>query len=230
MQNIEEIEKQFTIAVLAGFEQIEWDEYIYNAFYMYPGSSRKMELTLLHKNNELPIGLLISGFELISINKAINPIDDYYLESQGSDSTRFNRITYRIFSDGRIESKYFWDGEYYLDNLFSRTRVFPQMLNERMLMLMFEGQFRKKRWDSASFEFTIADGQVHFKGTASNKRFKEIPVELTLASSDVENIIEHHQKTNEGELKDRWKPWNKLVIRSPHNDIDLDKDVDYLLE
>ncbi|MET3126469.1 hypothetical protein ABID42_001571 [Arcicella rosea] len=230
MQNIEEIEQQITIATLTVFEQVKWDEYIYNAYYMYPGISKKMKLTLLYENNELPIGHLISSAELFKIDDAIDPIDDYYLESQGSDSTRFNRITYRIFSDGKIESKYFWDGEYYLDNLFSRTRVFPQMLNERMLMLMFEGQFRKKRWDSAIFEFNIADGQVNFKGTASNKRFKEIPVEITLASSDVENIIEHHQKTNEGELKDRWKPWNKLVLRSPHNDIDFDKDVDYLLE
>jgi len=230
MQNIEEIEKQFTIAVLAGFEQIEWDEYIYNAFYMYPGSSRKMELTLLHKNNELPIGLLISGFELISINKAINPIDDYYLESQGSDSTRFNRITYRIFSDGRIESKYFWDTEFYIEDLLSTARNTAQWLNDRMLMLMFEGQFRKKRWDSAIFEFTVADGQVNFKGTASNKRYKNIPIDLVLPTHVCESIVYHHEVTNEGELKGRWKAWNKLVIRSPHNDIDLDKDVDYLLE
>lgn len=227
-----EIEQQIIKAVFEVFEGIEikWDEYIHDVFFMYPGIGKRIDSTLLKENNDIPIARYISPIELFKIGDAIDPINDYYLESQGSDSTRFNRITYRIFSDGRIESKYFWDREFYIEDLLSTARNTAQWLNDRMLMLMFEGQFRKRIWESAIFEFTVADGQVNFKGTASNKRYKSIPIDLVLPTHVCESIVYHHEVTNEGELKGRWKAWNKLVIRSPHNDIDLDKDVDYLLE
>ncbi|MBB6005708.1 hypothetical protein [Arcicella rosea] len=229
MQNVNEIETQFVEAVFKVYDGIDWDTFNYDIYYMFPGTGSKINSILL-KNNHGVSTPNISLLERMEIDDMIFQIDDYYLESQGSDSTRFNRITYRIFSDGRIESKYFWDTEFYIEDLLSTARNTAQWLNDRMLMLMFEGQFRKKRWDSAIFEFTVADGQVNFKGTASNKRYKSIPIDLVLPTHVCESIVYHHEVTNEGELKGRWKAWNKLVIRSPHNDIDLDKDVDYLLE
>jgi hypothetical protein len=76
----------------------------------------------------------------------------------------------------------------------------------------------------------VVNEEVIFRGTISNQKVNNILIEYELPKFVADGILEHHKETNTGELKEHYKPWNKLIIRCPHNDIDLDKDVEYILE
>jgi hypothetical protein len=212
------------------FNGITWDVYVRELYYMYPGLSKSGNSYLLNQGEEYPLGR-ISFREMLKIDQAISEqIDAVYTSKKDSLTERFNKITYKIYVNGNIESEYIWDAEFYLKDQLAVIRVFPQWLNERMIMLMFESIYKKKKWDSAIFEFKVVDDEVIFKGTVSNKKTNNIFIEYELPKFVADGILEHHKETNIGELKEHYKPWNKLIIRCPHNDIDLDKDVEYVIE
>jgi hypothetical protein len=227
MQNVQDIENKIAETVSDVYSKFTWDTYVREFYFYYPGISGSSTSLLSKDSVMIPTGR-VPFREVLKISNKVEELNDFYLQSQLSEDTRFNRITLKITSDLKIESKYFWDQEYYLKDKLQGVRVFPQWLNDRMLILMFEKFYKNKKWDSAIFEFQVFQGTVIFKAVVSEGQSNNIKIEKPLPKFESESILLHHKSMNEGELKDYCKQWNTLIIKSPNNDIDLDRDVEYL--
>lgn len=146
---------------------------------------------------------------------------------------RFNILS--LSYDKKSESvnvQYSWDDEYVEQNIVDRERLFPQWINERMMSIIYEHEFPngptakdvdgdplyESTWDSGTFTFLISDSKDVEVIVELKKDGKSRKMDLTLPEYFTKAMIEHYQITH-GELKHKWQPWNKMVIKSPHNDL-----------
>jgi hypothetical protein len=130
--------------------------------------------------------------------------------------------------------------------LLSSADVFPQWVNERIMSLIYETEFPNgpterdddgdslyvSTWDRGVFTFRINKGKID-SDILLCKGENERRIEVPLPGYFIKAMFEHHEITNTGILKDNWKPWNKLAIHSPHNDLPysaMDNHVFYSLE
>lgn len=185
-------------------------------------------------------GSFSQGFTITNGNrkKALLPfevqakIGAYFHEVKTNPLKRFNSVELSIRKNEEPLIKYAWSDEQYIQDKLESAQVFPQWVNERMMALIYESEFPNgptekdedgdplyvSTWDRGVFTFSITNGKVDndillYKG--ENERRMEIHLPGYFTSA----MLEHHAITNSGILKDHWKPWNKLVIQSPHNDL-----------
>ncbi|OWK99174.1 hypothetical protein AP75_01425 [Kaistella haifensis DSM 19056] len=183
-------------------------------------------------------------FELFDIADIIHKRQKGLLNT----SEKFNKAKIEIYPDGTFLEHYWWDSGLQKQNLLNYAQVFYQWANDRMMSMIFE--FEKDNnllptqydgdgdleylssWDSGVFTFHINDkNELEYK-IILTKDGKERILEMPLKDYFIEGILEHHKITNT-ELSDEWKPWNTMVLKSPHNDIPYDKRdefVSYILE
>jgi len=86
----------------------------------------------------------------------------------------------------------------------------------------------EESWDSGLFTFIVnADDKIiHHKIEVSLNGKKRI-VPLELEEYFKEAIFTHYEETH-GELKEYWKPWNKIVVTAPESVIPLGKEQEYI--
>ncbi|MDQ0067369.1 hypothetical protein [Chryseobacterium lathyri] len=139
---------------------------------------------------------------------------------------------------GTYSSLYEWESEKANENLIDYANVFHHWANDRMMSMIFE--FEKDNglvptrhdndgdleylssWDSGVFTFHINEkNELEYKIVLTKNGFERV-LEMPLKDYFIEGILEHYQITNT-ELSDEWKPWNTLIIKSPHNSIPYDK-------
>ncbi|PRB04101.1 hypothetical protein CQ046_07700 [Chryseobacterium sp. MYb7] len=182
------------------------------------------------------------------IDNLLNLINNQYNQSLNDVSKRFNKYQIEIFSDGKTIENKWWDSEKDKQDLLKGAEVVFQWANDRMMSMIFE--FEKENnllptqydaddeleylssWDSGVFTFHINDKNELEYEIVLTKDGVERVLEMSLKDYFIEGILEHHQITNT-ELSDEWKPWNTLIIKSPHNSIPYDKVdefVSYILE
>ncbi|MET3539249.1 hypothetical protein [Chryseobacterium limigenitum] len=181
------------------------------------------------------------------IRKLFDKLREDYNESKNTVD-KFNRYKLILKSDKTYSEKYWWNAEEDKQDLLAGAEVFFQWANDRMMSMIFE--FEKDNdllpthydgdgdleylssWDSGVFTFHINDkNELEYK-IILTKDGKERILEMPLKDYFIEGIFEHHKITNT-ELSDEWKPWNTLIIKSPHNSIPYDKVgefVSYILE
>jgi hypothetical protein len=143
---------------------------------------------------------------------------------------RFNTVNIMLHRTGQYEVNYNWDTELIIKQSQALADVTPMWLNDRMISLLFnEGYGDETNWNKGEFTFVIKSNQVEFQGVLYKNGEKIKSIKSPLNQTIIEGILDHWKLTNEGSLKNIWKPWNKLTIISPHNDIDLDEDIEYQL-
>lgn len=161
---------------------------------------------------------------------------EYFMLSSSFDETfsteNYNNVEFKIYPDGSYESRYWWDDEKAMADKLSREEVFYQWLNDRLILDIFA--FEKEQgllkyefyddenhyessWDEGKFEFSFVKGELSYKIFLEKDGVqRELPIPLK--TNVLKEIKEHYQITNT-ELNTVWEKWNKLTIRSPHNDI-----------
>lgn len=141
----------------------------------------------------------------------------------------FNKITLSIKSDRSYHITSWWDDEEVKKDKLAWSNVLPQWLNDRLLSVIYQAGYDDKiNWQRGEFTFTIQQSKLNFDGIIYDGQ-TPVPIDIRLPNFVVEGVLDHYQITNEGILKDQWQPWNQLIIRSPNNSLDLDKDVTYRL-
>ncbi|SFZ97115.1 hypothetical protein SAMN05216324_1423 [Chryseobacterium limigenitum] len=165
-----------------------------------------------------------------------------------STEDKFNSAVIEIDPDGAYSEKYFWDSEQEKQDLLGGAEVFFQWANERMLSLIFEFEQDNNllptqldaddeleylsSWDSGVFTFHVNEkNEVEYKIVLTKDGIERV-LEMPLKDYFIEGILNHYQITHTI-LSDEWKPWNTLIIKSPHNSIPYDKVdefVRYILE
>ncbi len=169
--------------------------------------------------------------------KKIREVIDFIRElynSKKETNEKFNKVEVKFILNGKSTVRYYLDDVEELKNKIDTANVFFQWLNETMMNRIFEyekennllisnydedGDFidYKESWDSGVFTFKIVNKTVDYsiKLTKNNvSRTLSMPLPEYL----IKGLLEHYQITNK-ELKEEWKPWNKLIINSPHNSI-----------
>lgn len=213
-----EISEKIKQLILLSFENNSFDSIRYSRFFTENGS----EGTSYSVKNGVETGLKPHG-ELSEI------LTIYFKSVKDNIWERFNKFLFEVYADGSYTASYLWDEELIKTQQLKTSRVIPQMVNDQMISWLWEIGYKTK-WKNAIFSFFIKNQEVIFEGFFVDKGIqKTIPEVPPQCIKDI--IFTDYQMTNYGLLKDVWgKPWNKLVIRCPHNDLNLDKDVDYILE
>jgi hypothetical protein len=78
-------------------------------------------------------------------------------------------------------------------------------------------------WDNGIFRFTIGKDNTVTTDVTLFKNDSPRKFKIDLPDYIREALVQHHEQTNSGALKDSWKPWQTLEIRSPHNDLPFDQ-------
>jgi hypothetical protein len=173
-------------------------------------------------------------------------VSTYFQEVVVTSEIHFNRVELEVSKNGVPSIRYLWSEESFKMDTLSSARVFPEWINERVMMYIYEYEFPKgptdtdddgdplyvSTWDQGVFTFKITNEVIKneillFKGTSSRM------INLNLPDYFKEALLKHYEITNNGILKGEWMQWNKLVINSPHNNLpygERDKYVHYSLE
>ncbi|MEB3799668.1 hypothetical protein INQ45_00765 [Flavobacterium columnare] len=160
-----------------------------------------------------------------------------------STDDKFNSAIIEFNQDGTYSEKYFWDSEQEKQDLLSGSEVFFQWANDRMMSMIFEYEKDNNllptqydndgdleylsSWDRGVFTFYINENnELEYKIVLIKDGVERV-LKMPLKDYFIEGVLEHHKITN-NELLDVWKPWNTLIIRSPHTGIPYDKVDEYV--
>ncbi|TDT46997.1 hypothetical protein CLV90_1064 [Maribacter spongiicola] len=187
------------------------------------------------KYETLPISLRL-------LRPHLKEIIDRFTDTKNTD-TQFNQVVLSIDKDFNLKTDYLFNQEFIQVQKINNSKVFYQWLNETMMNRIFEfekennllkpvyddhGEFDyyESSYDNGVFSFLIKENKVsHNLELIKNGASRDLNMPLPDYVNN--GILEHHQITNT-ELKKEWKPWNKLTIKSPHNDIPFDKCREYV--
>ena len=77
----------------------------------------------------------------------------------------------------------------------------------------------KRKFERIIWILWIKDELPYFDLYSINKKNQKFQIDLFEYYEDLCNkdLLEHYEVTNNGILKDVWKPWNKIVISIPPN-------------
>jgi hypothetical protein len=73
-------------------------------------------------------------------------------------------------------------------------------------------------WDRGIFTFKLENSRVIPEIILYKNDIARI-ADLERPTYFIQALVEHYEITNQGILREAWKPWNKLAIHSPHNDL-----------
>lgn len=215
-----------------------WDKAVFATTISDDGSSRPS--ISLYKNNVEKRFTTMKMFDIDDV------VSRSFQETKNNPGKRFNTFQIEVSSDGNSQINYKWEDEEHRKDQFDSAQVFPQWINERCITYIYENEFPNgpterdddgdhlyvSTWDHGVFTFKIKSKVIEsdivlFKGTTPRKIILDLPDYFE------EALLNHYEITNNGILKDNWTPWNKLVIKSPHNTLpygERDKHVFYSIE
>ena len=173
-----------------------------------------------------------------TVRKMINKFQEYKDSNQ-----KFNRVKIVINKEGFYEQQYCWDKLLERQDLLDYAEVFYRWVNERMMSIIFEYEKENglvptrfdsdgdleylSSWDSGVFTFYVHDKDEFQYSIVLLKDGIERVLHMPLNDFLKAGILEHHKETNIN-LGEDWKPWNTMILKSPHNDIPHDKRLEYL--
>lgn len=180
--------------------------------------------------------------DFIDINELRNLIINEYNQNIKDVSKRFNKYQIEFYFNGEVIEKKWWDSGKVKQDLLGGAEVFYQWVNYRMMSMIFEYEQANNlvptriddddeleylsSWDSGVFTFRIVDDKLTSKIELTKDGVTRI-IDFPFKDYFITGMLEHH-KTTHNELKDEWKPWNTMVLKSLHYDIPYDKREEYV--
>jgi hypothetical protein len=183
----------------------------------YKDDVEKKELEL-----ELELLVLITGI--------------YKEEYSNQLSTQFlwNTVIIEINMDGTYKSQYLYDVEKVkADELITAQDFSASLANHLVNHYLFVNVKFKRKFERIIWIFWVEKGLPYFELYSINKRNQKLPIELDDEYSDYakKTLLHHYEVTQNGILKDVWKPWNKIIISIPPNGyLNENEDIVYYLD
>ena len=180
-------------------------------------------------------------------------IDDFqkyfselHLNNNHYNLPEWNTVHFEIESNGEYLSKYWYDAERVISEKVSIEKDFPHaaatnLVNYHFFDIKFKRKFTRIHWT-----MEVKNGEAFFEVCSINKKNQLLSIDVSVNGTQLYRVdgkslyfggfwkyklLEHYEATNNGILKDVWKPWNKIVIRIPPNGyLDEKEDIDYYLD
>jgi hypothetical protein len=148
---------------------------------------------------------------------------NFYSECQKDISTRWNIWEFTLYPSGEYESSFIWDNEANLDILNEQVWAFLHYLGEYLENCFLDFPNIYPDWISSDVKLTSKSGKYFAEGIAINKT-SQVPFNFALSDNfnadyfqmQVESLDKEldylWKSTNTAELKERFKPWNALIL------------------
>jgi hypothetical protein len=201
----------------------------------------------MYKNDSLIDVSLDDFMEMYDL--LIDDFQKYFSELHSNNNhyslPEWNTVNFEIKSNGEYQSKYWYDEERVISEKLSIENDFPHaaatnLVNYHFFEIKFKRKFTRIHWT-----MEVKNGESFFDIYSINKKNQKLPVELQEIGVmfNVEDqkvyfekfwkysLLKHYEATNNGILKDVWKPWNKIVISIPPNGyLNENEDIMYYLD
>lgn len=155
--------------------------------------------------------------------------NEVFLHITREDFTVEYRMNEERIKKSKQESALLFSNYVYED---MRTQIYDYEIANNLRTPIYdeEGEVcdHEKSWDSGLFTFiiNIEAKEVYYKIELSLQGEKRILL-LELQEYFIEAILTHYALTH-GELKEYWKPWNKIIVTAPELVIPLGKEQEYI--
>lgn len=155
-----------------------------------------------------------------------------------SKGNRYSDVEFEINPDGSYTSRYWFDEERLYkeeyDSAMLVAKDFPHAEANSLVnhQLAYKQKFKRK-FERIVLTYWIENELPYFELYSINKKNQKLPIELDDEYiKNTNNILKrHYETTNNGILKDVWKPWNKIVLSIPPNSyLDENEDIAYYLD
>ena len=147
---------------------------------------------------------------------------------------QWNTVNFEIKSNGQYISKYWYDEEHIKSDALRIEKDFSHaMANHLVNHYLFVNVKFKRKFERIIWTFWIKDGLPYFALYSINKKNQKLPIELDGEYSKYakKTLLHHYEVTQNGILKDVWKPWNKIIISIPPNGyLNENEDIEYYLD
>jgi hypothetical protein len=151
---------------------------------------------------------------------------------------KYSDVEFEINPDGSYTSHYWFDEvrlykeEY--DTAMLVAKDFPHAEANSLVnhQLAYKQKFKRK-FERIVLTYWIENELPHFELYSTNKKNQKLPIELDDEYIKNTNDIlkKHYEVTNNGILKDVWKPWNKIILSIPPNGyLNENEDIEYYLD
>jgi hypothetical protein len=158
-----------------------------------------------------------------------------YFRSEGKI---YSDVEFEINPDRSYTSRYWFDEarlykeEY--DSAMLTAKDFPHAEANSLVnhQLAYKQKFKRK-FERIVLTYWIENELPHFELYSINKKNQKLPIELDDEYIKNTNDIlkKHYEVTNNGILKDVWKPWNKIILSIPPNGyLNENEDIEYYLD
>ena len=155
--------------------------------------------------------------------------NEVFLHITREDFTVEYRMNEERIKKSKQESALLFSNYVYED---MRTQIYDYEIANNLRTPIYDEEGtvcdHEKSWDSGLFTFiiNIEAKEVYYKIELSLQGEKRI-LPLELQEYFIEAILTHYALTH-GELKEYWKPWNKIIVTAPELVIPLGKEQEYI--
>ncbi len=190
----------------------------------------------MYKNDSLIDVSLDDFMEMYDL--LIDDFQKYFSELHSNNNhyslPEWNTVNFEIKSNGEYQSKYWYDAERIKADALRIEKDFPHaMANHLVNHYLFVTVKFKRKFERIIGTFWIKDGLPCFDLYSINKKNQKFQIDLLEYYKDSckKALSEHYEVTNNGILKDVWKPWNKIILSIPPNGyLDENEDIAYYLD
>ena len=155
-----------------------------------------------------------------------------------SEGKIYSDVEFEINLDGSYTSRYWFDEERLYEEEYNGALRNAKDFNHAMANYLINHQLSylqkfKRKFERIVWIFWVENELPFYELYSINKKNQKIHIELEKKYDKTvkELILGHYEVTNNGILKDVWKPWSKIVIRIPPNGyLDEKEDIDYYLD
>ncbi len=224
-----EIENEIKNVILSDKKLLHPNEAIcYEAKYNKGASTTSIYYKNDSKKQQLDLELDL----LISIMGIYN--EENSKQQQLSNQLVWNTVILEVNTDGTYKSQYLYDVEKVkADELITAQDFSASLANHLVNHYLFVNVKFKRKFERIIWTFWIKDGLPCFDLYSINKKNQKFKIDLLEYYEDSckKALSEHYEATNNGILKDVWKPWNKIIISIPPSGyLNENEDIAYYLD
>lgn len=162
----------------------------------------------------------------------------------------YSDVEFEINPDGSYTSRYWYDEERLnkqeYDLAMLRANDFPHAAATNLVNYHFFDVKFKRKFTRIHWTMEVNNGEAFFEVYSINIKNQQLPIDISVNGTQLyliddkslyfeefwkNQLLKHYQVTNNGILKDVWKPWNKIIISIPPNGyLNENEDIAYYLD
>ena len=202
----------------------------------------------MYKNDSLIDVSLDDFMEMYDL--LIDDFQKYFSELHSNNNhyslPEWNTVNFEIKSNGEYQSKYWYDEERVISEKLSIEKDFPHAAATNLVNYHFFDTKFKRKFTRIHWTMEVKNGEAFFEVYSISKKNQQLSIDISVNGTQLyliddkslyfeefwkNQLLKHYQVTNNGILKDVWKPWNKIIISIPPDGyLNENEDIEYYLD